>query len=269
MNEKTFILLILVIVGVIALPYTNTRAQDSLIIETFTVEDQTGDCGISKSDNCAHIKLEYFKVEIPSNKQAQKKINLFMKNRMLASVVGEENSENVDQLIKEYLDEYKKFKREFPDSWQQWEVERTAEIVFQDENILAADIHEYSFLGGAHPNSYLNFYNFNLSTGELIKLSDLFIDGYETELNKVAESIFRKEKGISRNVDMSKSGYWFKDNKFSVNNNFLLNDEGILFYYNSYEIAPYAVGPTRIFIPYENIKHIIDNRSVVSDFISE
>ena len=39
--------------------------------------------------------------------------------------------------------------------------------------------------------------------------------------------------------------------------NFLLSPDGIKFYYNAYEIAPYAAGPTEITIPYESLKDIL------------
>ena len=131
---------------------------------------------------------------------------------------------------------------------------------------LSSKIFEYSYLGGAHPNSYLNFYNFNLQTGELIKLSDLFIEGFEDELNKIAEQIFRDENGISKDEDLNKAGYRFEENKFKVNNNFSLNDEGIAFFYNSYEIAPYVMGPTKLFISYSAIKNLICRDGILNSF---
>ena len=39
--------------------------------------------------------------------------------------------------------------------------------------------------------------------------------------------------------------------------NFLLKEEGILYYYNVYEIAPYALGATQLTISYSDLDDIL------------
>ncbi len=45
--------------------------------------------------------------------------------------------------------------------------------------------------------------------------------------------------------------------------NFYLSKEGITFFYNVYEFTPYVMGAVEITLPYEAIKHLMNN----SEFI--
>jgi Protein of unknown function (DUF3298) len=63
------------------------------------------------------------------------------------------------------------------------------------------------------------------------------------------------------------AGFWFKDNIFTLNNNFAITDQGILFYYNNYEIASYVYGPTKIFIPYDSIENLVKRKGMVYEIM--
>ena len=112
--------------------------------------------------------------------------------------------------------------------------------------------------GTPHPSSSLEFFNFNLSNGELIHLSDLINKGTKGKLNKIAEKILYKESGR----DM-----WdFEDGEFELNDNFEISDKGLTFLFNQYEIGPYAIGMPEIFIPYSKMKGLIKEDGVLKQF---
>ena len=115
----------------------------------------------------------------------------------------------------------------------------------------------YAF-GTPHPSASLEFFNFNLSNGELIHLSDLVNKGTKGKLNKIAEKILYKEYGR----DM-----WdFEDGEFELNDNFEISDKGLTFLFNQYEIGPYAIGMPEIFIPYSKMKGLIKEDGVLKQF---
>ena len=112
--------------------------------------------------------------------------------------------------------------------------------------------------GTPHPSSSLEFFNFNLSNGELIHLSDLINKGTKGKLNKIAEKILYKESGR----DM-----WdFEDGEFELNDNFEISEKGLTFLFNQYEIGPYAIGMPEIFIPYSKMKGLIKEDGVLKQF---
>jgi hypothetical protein len=73
-------------------------------------------------------------------------------------------------------------------------------------------------------------------------------------LTKIAEQIFRKVKEIPDTASLNENYFEFPDDTFQLNKNYGFKKEGIVFYYNNYEIAPYAAGPTDVVIAYEHLK---------------
>ena len=98
-----------------------------------------------------------------------------------------------------------------------------------------------------------------------MQLSDILIDGYQQPLNKLAERVFRKQEKLADTASLT-HGYFFKDDLFSVNDNFLVSPTGLLFYYNEYEIKPYVAGPTELLIPYSKIKSLLRPNTVVAQY---
>jgi len=124
----------------------------------------------------------------------------------------------------------------------------------------------YIFEGGAHGHTLSFFFNWNTKARKSIELADILKKGYQDSLNKVAESIFRKNEKITDSASLALD-YFFKDNKFTLNNNFLITPVGIRFLYNQYEIKPYAAGQTNLLIPYAKIKSLLLPHTVVSQYI--
>ncbi len=83
-------------------------------------------------------------------------------------------------------------------------------------------------------------------SGKKLSLNDLFKPGFRDVLTIKAEHIFRKDKAMSRDSSFAAAGYWFKNNFFSLNNNYALTGMGFQFFYNEYEIAPYYMGSTKM-----------------------
>ena len=48
------------------------------------------------------------------------------------------------------------------------------------------------------------------------------------------------------------------------NNNFFLDEEGIHYAYNQYEIAPYAMGVISVTVPYTDLEDILIPEGIVS-----
>ncbi|MBI3037952.1 DUF3298 domain-containing protein [bacterium] len=65
------------------------------------------------------------------------------------------------------------------------------------------------------------------------------------------------------------SGFTFPKNEFALNENFLVSKDGLLFFFNSYEIAPYALGPTQILLPWRYIKTLVKLKGPVDSFLAD
>jgi len=67
--------------------------------------------------------------------------------------------------------------------------------------------------------------------------------------------------------NLEEAGFWFNEGNFKLNDNFLITTDGLKFFFNSYEIGPYAIGTTELLIPFSRIKNILKDNSVLKKFI--
>ncbi len=140
-------------------------------------------------------------------------------------------------------------------------------IRHNDHHILTIEYSSNDFQGGMHGMFQSSFYNFNLQNGNLISLDDVLVKGYETPLTQIAEKIFRSKYGMKPDQSLGEFGFTFPGNAFKLTNNYYLDRQGIGFFYNVYEIAPYAVGYQELFLPFEQIKQLVKKGGLLSPYV--
>jgi hypothetical protein len=64
-------------------------------------------------------------------------------------------------------------------------------------------------------------------------------------------------KGLKPADSLKHAGYEFPHDAFALNDNFSIGANGITFFYNPYEIASYADGPTELLMTYREINELI------------
>ena len=137
-----------------------------------------------------------------------------------------------------------------------WSHEHNISVRVTGGKIISLIENGWDYAGGAHGLGYVTYYNYSVETEKKLELSDLIVSGGEKLLTAQAEEIFRKQNDLV-GKDLTEAGFWFGENGFTLNTNFIVDEKSITFFYNSYEIAPYAYGPTEITIPFENFKQVI------------
>lgn len=134
-----------------------------------------------------------------------------------------------------------------------WDMEMT--IGIQDfPSFVELSFSGWSYTGGAHGNGYVMYDLINREDGRQLELTDAFTD--VDALNAIAETYFRTLYELSPTESLNDYGFWFDNDEFTVNENFRFVGGAVEFYYNSYEIASYAGGPTELTVPMEAIKHL-------------
>ena len=61
-----------------------------------------------------------------------------------------------------------------------------------------------------------------------------------------------------------KGKYFFLNDKFVLPERFYINDLGLVFLYNPYEIKPYSEGTTKLIIPFSALKGIAKQNSILT-----
>jgi hypothetical protein len=153
----------------------------------------------------------------------------------------------------EFVESYKTFTSEVPGVNHGWFFHAEARVNILTDTLISISIDEQYYTGGAHGGGGRYFVNINPATGSKVELQTILKPGFEGQLVKAAEAAFRKQRELSPEADLLENGFEFRDNRFHLNDNYGFTPEGVVFFYNSYEIAPYAAGPSEVFISYSEI----------------
>ena len=116
--------------------------------------------------------------------------------------------------------------------------------------------------GGAHSVNQRIAMNFDMQTGRLMGLNDIFVPGYENLLNAVLQKALCEKMGVANLSSLRQKGYLVGIQMFP-SENFILEDETISFIYNPSEIAPHTLGETELVIPLSDLEQILrkENKS--------
>ena len=193
----------------------------------------------------ATMKIYYPVLKSGARRAAIKSINRFIRKSVLSK-----GSPNTTVKFNRFFKAFRKYTRdaEHPFSWN-WTL--TLALSKDANGIITVTENWYAFTGGAHPNFKTEYYSFKPSGKRLI-LWDIIIRGKWSRLNQLGERYFRRARNINPGKPYSKLGLWGKE--FKLNSNFRFTKRGLLFRFNSYDIAPYAFGPTTFTIPFGALK---------------
>ena len=245
----------------------DSSPENELKYQLISYEKQSVGCDGLREDNCAKIEIEFPQITDFANPAFRDNINNSIKLLFSMNQSAEPDSINFNDEMDLFIDDYEEFISEFPDAFQSWFVEKTGEVKLNKGNIFSIDYLEYSYTGGAHPNSMVLFRNYNLFDGEEVTLDEIISPTKQVELTRIGEEEFRKLKELTEEADLGQAGYWFENNEFYLNDNFLITDSTLVFYYNNYEITAYAFGPTELIIPFSKIKNLVDDKSLIKPLL--
>lgn len=182
------------------------------------------------------------------------------------------SEEALDIYLKEYTDEYRELGNQYYDdmgnmegdnqpSWYWYQLHKSNEVLYEDEDILSYSVSHATYTGGAHGSLQMLYYTIDLDKLTTITEEDIFTPNYHHFLtNRIIDNLIKKYK-VDTPEELINEGF-FDINDISPNNNFWINNEGVHYIYNQYEIAPYSMGPIEVTIPYEDIKSIIIPESI-------
>ncbi len=223
-------------------------APFQLSIETHKAQEDGCD-----SDDCTHIRLN-IPVLNGGDPKVCEAINNFTQDEIREAVKSRlpEPQGNVplDAMCESFIEGYKLFLLEFPDSDQKWYLEILGDSSVVGDDYYTLMLHQSEYVGGAHGASFTRLQSFNLKTGNQIDFAGRFD---MRVVGKEAEKRFREMNNLSPEADLNDAGFLFKDGKFALPENMGLTPNGLLLIYNSYEVASYAEGATRILIPFAAI----------------
>lgn len=108
-----------------------------------------------------------------------------------------------------------------------------------------------------------NYYSFNTSTCNRIDIMDIFKEEYAADINGLLKERLMQQEGVGNQSQLIDLGYFNIDN-LSINNNFFIIDDKIVFAYEPYEIACLQVGEVCIALELDELTPYIKENSILS-----
>lgn len=228
---------------------TEKKKQLGYEIKNFRVESEGG----CKADT---LPCAYYEVSYPEFTGLDTAVKVMLKRRIDADVsMGnpEAEGQSMQQIGQGFISDYQDFINEMPEGAGGWHYTADVAVEILSDTLISLSVQEEYFTGGAHGGYGTYFINVNPATGADVTLENILKAGYNEPLRSLGEKIFRKVREIPDTASLNENYFEFADDKFELNQNYGFKKEGIVFFYNSYEIAPYAAGPTEVLIPYEEL----------------
>ncbi|WP_293730018.1 RsiV family protein [uncultured Actinobacillus sp.] len=132
----------------------------------------------------------------------------------------------------------------------------TLRYVGQRQNILTFTQDLYTDGGGAHPLSWRNYINIDMTKKENISLEMAF--GHEN-LSKLNELLWQEYAAYNAEVNdnTDENAFFVKKADFEITKNFYFHSDGITFVYPPYLIGPYAAGEIQLSLSWDSIRDLL------------
>lgn len=146
-------------------------------------------------------------------------------------------------------------------------------VTYNQNNLVSITCTYSNYTGGAHGNSEIRTFNFDLTTGKQLVLKDVF------NKNENYISIINEE--IEKQIKLNPTKYFSEKEQCFVtirrDQSFGIENGNVVLYFNPYEIAPYSTGAPQFKIPFSLFKGgvkaefqiKVDSVKVVPELISE
>ena len=131
---------------------------------------------------------------------------------------------------------------------------RTACVLVQQPPLLSVAFMRYNYAGGAHGYGAARFCSFDLRTGRALFFDDIFRPEARAQLPALLARYVRPAVGLSATEPLENSLFVAK---MPVTTNVCLAPGGVVFNYTPYEIASYAQGEIRVFIPWAALRPLL------------
>ena len=205
-----------------------------------------------------HLKLEF---ELPESKSSSKTLDAI--NTMIIALTQDgsysDNGKDVEGMIKQYTKSYiLNYLEEGIDAianygedleaaanWMTYEETCNGKVIYNENNLFSYSVSLYSYTGGAHGNNSNRVATLDLNNRNIISLETMFDSG---KLPILQEEIVNHLK---------EDGYQLLNEEIDLTDNFYLNNKGVSFVYDPFDVAAYSDGEIEVTVSWNDIKPLL------------
>jgi hypothetical protein len=129
-----------------------------------------------------------------------------------------------------------------------------AYVLCHQGNLLSVAFFRYDYSGGAHGNYGTTTVSYDLRTGQRLPYEAIFQSTAAAQLPAMLGRAVRPLVGLHADEALSKQLFV---HKMPVTHNVFLTPGGVVFVYQPYEIAAYAQGEVRVFLPLSEVQPLL------------
>jgi hypothetical protein len=250
----------------------NTRKKEKVLLEFNTIQLTETKHLFGDTTNPAYrLTIDYTYLVDSSQKELSDTLNNYFITACFGSEYAKEKSieDALNSYAKTYTENYRKDtepvflqdneNQEMENKTKEWYFYTESiisKVQFYEGNLLVYRMDKDDYNGGAHGIHLTYFLNIDLIKKSPLGLNDIFKgDDYKELLTDLLWNQLMADNHVTTREELEEMGYGTTSD-LVPSENFYLDKEGIVFYYNVYEFAPYAVGPVEIRLSYKLIEQI-------------
>jgi hypothetical protein len=262
----------IVIITVFFVSCNNVRKKDRVLLEFNTIQlTETEHLFGDTTNPACSLTIDYTYLVGSSQRELSDTLNNYFITACFGSEYTKEKS--IEDVLSSYAKTYTENYRKDTESiflqdnrnqeieniakeWYFYTENMVSKVQFYEGNLLVYRIDKNNYNGGAHGIYSTHFLNIDLTKGSPLGLDDIFKDdNYKELLTDLLWNQLMMDNHVATREELEEIGYGTTGD-LVPSENFYLDKEGITFYYNVYEFAPYVMGPVEIRLPYELIERI-------------
>jgi hypothetical protein len=258
-----------------------SRLIGSLLVASMLLVNASG-CSLSGSASDAPLTQSLggcapfpcVKVHVSSMPELPSQLSANARERIAAEVrrslyaplnvdTDQYSADNLEGELKARLEEYKSV----TDAPIDWSLTREATVIFSGPEVTSVEVLNEGYLGGAHGFKERSLMTFDSKSGTRLSVSDIVDESSKPILSKMIEAEFRRERAVPTGQSLQDAGFFIlPGQEMPIGENFALTDRFLEIQYNPYEVAPFALGETRVRVPREAVEPLVkaDRRQVFS-----
>ena len=209
-------------------------------------------------EQCGDFNIFYLTVG-GNNAPLAATVKMAVQMRTLAGLGANPASQfdlTLDSIGNAFIEQFIQLKRDKPGQTFNQTIQLTSNVRLNNPKIMTARMDFFTFTGGAHPNTATALLSFDLKRdGAELKIADLVKD--TSAILPMLEKAYKESKQMQANDDITKlllPGI----KSLPLPANVGVVREGILFFYNDYEVAPHSVGTSEILLTWEQLGDLAD-----------
>lgn len=135
-----------------------------------------------------------------------------------------------------------------------YEDQTAAYVLYRQADLLSLEFFHYDYSGGAHGNYGSTGASYDLRTGRRLRYADIFLPTAAQQLPALLGQAVRPLVGLAAGEPLDKQLFV---KQMPLTRNVYLTAGGVVFIYQPYEIAAYAQGEVRVFLPIAELRPLL------------